>query len=230
MKKKVLMMVLAMTMLAGCGAKEATPTDAGVSDTTVEASTEEVVVDEQDNQEVVQEEVASDTEQVTEEPAVEESSLPENPTEEDFKPAYLYEILTHSDDNSKDAKDENGNTLYSATKMPFEFSIYYGASREVPFDKEFEYVDINGEKWLQVTFSIPSDAESYMGFPLPEQGTDFVVSYSPDFFKVMHNGVVYSATQDYIDHKKQYSPYIKDYNEVDEVINPYYDENGNVIQ
>ena len=115
MKKKILMMVLAMTMLAGCGAKEATPTDAGVADTTV---AEEVVVDEQDNQEVVQEEVASDTEQVTEEPAVEESSLPENPTEEDVCPEYLYDILIHTDDNSEDAKDENGNTLYSVTTTP----------------------------------------------------------------------------------------------------------------
>ena len=231
MKKKILMMVLAMTMLAGCGAKEATPTDAGVADTTV---AEEVVVDEQGNQEVVQEEVASDTEQVTEEPAVEESSLPENPTEEDFDAYYLYEILIHTDDNSEDAKDENGNTLYSATGLPDAMYLYFEVDRKVPFEKDFEYVDVNGEKWLQMTVHIPDDARGRWDTVLSETVNNFenelVLTYSPDFFKVMYNGVVYSATQEYIDHKKQYSPYAKDYDEWDSCINPYYDENGNVLK
>ena len=218
MKKKILMMVLAMTMLAGCGAKEATPTDAGVADTTV---AEEVVVDEQGNQEVVQEEVASDTEQVAEEPAVEESSLPENPTEEDFSKPSLYEISAH-------CADDSGNTLSSVSTILDEIYTAYRAYNEVLFDKEFEYVDVNGERWLQMTVHVPEGAMSCLGYVLPEQGTDFVVSYSPDFFKVMHNGVVYSATQDYIDFKKQYSPYAKDYDE-GICLNRAYDDAGNIL-
>lgn len=231
MKKKILMMVLAMTMLAGCGAKEATPTDAGVADTTV---AEEVVVDEQDNQEVVQEEVASDTEQVAEEPAVEESSLPENPTEEDFRPAFLYNILSN-EHAGKDAKDENGNTLYSATGLPDALSLYFDVDRKVPFEKDFEYVDVNGEKWLQMTVYIPDDARGRWDTVLSETVNNFenelVLTYSPDFFKVMYKDVVYSASKEYIDEKKQYSPYTKDYDPEDPnwCINRAYDDAGNIL-
>ena len=233
MKKKILMMVLAMTMLAGCGAKEATPTDAGVADTTV---AEEVVVDEQDNQEVVQEEVASDTEQVTEEPAVEESSLPENPTEEDFSLPYLYNILSHSRENEStvDVKDENGSTLYSATKIPDALALIYHDKSEVSFDKSFEYLDVNGEKWLQMTVHIPDGATDFWGCPLSELDDNFnpelVLTYSPDFFKVMYDGVVYSASQEYIDLKKQYSPYAKDYDyDGGTCLNRAYDDAGNIL-
>ena len=232
MKKKILMMVLAMTMLAGCGAKEATPTDAGVADTTV---AEEVVVDEQGNQEVVQEEVASDTEQVAEEPAVEESSLPENPTEEDFRPSFLFEILCHNPDDEYliDLRDDNGNTLFSVSALPDEIGLYWDFRKEVPFEKDFEYVDVNGEKWLQMTVHIPDDAKCALGYALtdsvPNYENELVLTYSPDFFKVMYKGVVYHTTQSYIDNMKQYSPYSKDYNEGGRCLNRAYDDAGNIL-
>lgn len=222
MKKKILMMVLAMTMLAGCGAKEATPTDVGVADTTV---AEEVVVDEQDNQEVVQEEVASDTEQVTEEPAVEEpeKGLPAVLTSDTFRDSYLYDISYY-------ATDENGNKLQDVSLITEEFyQMYYTKIDKVPFDKSFEYVDVDGEKWIQATWHIPAGSRGVL-HQLCETDTDFVLSYSPDFFKVMYDGVVYSASQEYIDSAKQYSPLSRDYDKHGDFFNPYYDENGNVIQ
>lgn len=272
MKKKILMMVLAMTMLAGCGAKEATPTDAGVSqdeDIKVEASVEEtydVVVDENgesvkvdaygydedgkyfaltlDGKKVYIDPPAGEQPPVVEEPSVEEpvveeqvaeSPFPEVPTLEDFDSAFLYNILMHEEDNSWDAKDEAGNTLYSVTTTPNYFYMDTFINNDNGgydyFDKKFEYVDIDGEKWLQVTFVLPEDARAHcIADLLAERGTDFVLTYSPDFFKVMYNGVVYSASQDYIDFMKPYSPFSKDYNEFGDCINPYYDENGNVLK
>ena len=61
MKKKILMMVLAMTMLAGCGNKETNTTNAPVQEVTENVATEEVVEVDTDTQQLTVDEIIGET-------------------------------------------------------------------------------------------------------------------------------------------------------------------------
>ena len=174
-------MTLAFAMLTGCGSEG--------KDTTTTTADTEVSTPATDENESESEDASEDT-------------TPEVSAEE----IDLYDYLGALDANATDA---DGNTLGVATKGSageyyggFVIDInlvycdgYYGGAPE-NWHEVVEYVDIDGEQWIQATYTFDDDALSYNGYTIVSyMENPFVIAVSPDKTKALYKGVIYTRPE-----------------------------------
>lgn len=187
MKKKifatVLCMVTAVSMLTGCGGTSSdTPKD---SEPVMESEAVQTTDEATDNTTV------SDTDTESESEA--EDTTPEVSAEEAIDTTKMVAILQHYDGYDIDVKDADGNTLYSVTKVPSEISDSIAMNGLNGIEWSVEYVDVEGEQWFQVTWTLPEYMSN--GVQFSEHEDPFILTYSPDCNKVMYKEVVYTVPE-----------------------------------
>ena len=220
MKRKIIVSVLGMTMevamMTGCGSGSSSSTKTADS-TAVES--EEVQV--ADAEEVDSTDDASDTEEVTDssDTGVSEEPAEAEPAEEttveglDEKPVIygeetdwstlgkMYNHFIYDNDGSLgglNSTDANGNILYDAEPIVRDLYAWYSEGYYIFGDEthsceDFVYVDVDGERWLQYTITVPEGANGYTGNYLTDYyNKKLVFTYSPDFTKMIYNDVVYT--------------------------------------
>lgn len=189
MKKKifatVLCMVTAVSMLTGCG---------GTSSDTPK-----------DNEPVMESEAVQTTDEATDNTTVSDTEAESESEVEDTTP----EVSDTASDDLKNFKyhcalDENkdvdGNELFNVAPL-FKTVVclhYDGDYNGVPanWNEALEYVDVDGEQWVQVTYTFDDAVGRSVGaYSIPEHENPFVFAVSPDMTKVLYKGVVYTKPE-----------------------------------
>lgn len=183
MKKKifatVLCMVTAVSMLTGCGG---TSSDTSKDNEPVMESEAVQTTDEAtDNTTVSDTEAESESEDTTTEVSDTASDDLKN-----FK--YHYAISEN--------RDVDGNELFNVAPLFRIVNILHGDCdyNGVPanWNEALEYVDVDGEQWVQVTYTFDDAVGRSVGpYSIPEHENPFVFAVSPDTTKVLYKGVVY---------------------------------------
>ena len=182
MKKKifatVLCMVTAVSMLTGCGGTSSdTPKD---NEPVMESEAVQTTDEATDNTTVSDTEAESESEDTSTEVSAEKINL------------YDYNLAFNPD-----AKDADGNTLGDATKNLVTSIALYNCNGEIPlsWNTVLEYVDIDGEQWVQATFTFNDDSYDYGGHLINYVESPFVIAVSPDKNKVLYKDVVYTVPE-----------------------------------
>lgn len=167
-------MTLAFAMLTGCGSKGEDITDSEAVQTTDEAT---------DNTTV------SDTESEAEDTTPEVSD-----TASDDLKNFEYDCALYEN------KDVDGNELFDVAPLFKTIRLLHddGGFGGVPdnWNEVLEYVDVDGEQWVQVTYTFDDDAYGSVGiYSIPEHENPFVFAVSPDMTKVLYKGVVYTKPE-----------------------------------
>ena len=185
MKKKifatVLCMVTAVSMLTGCG---------GTSSDTPK-----------DNEPVMESEAVQTTDEATDNTTVSdteaESESEDTTTEVSNEPIDFLKYSSGLGRNN--LTDADGNVLNIATNN-FASSIdnFYSMENGVPanWNEVVEYVDVDGEQWVQATYTFDDDAHDFNGYTIVNYvESPFVIAVSPDTTKVLYKGVVYTKPE-----------------------------------
>ena len=189
MKKKifatVLCMVTAVSMLTGCGGTS--------SDTS------------KDNEPVMESEAVQTTDEATDNTTVSDTEAESESKVEDTTP----EVSDTASDDLKNFKyhyaisenrDVDGNELFNVAPLFRIVNILHGDCdyNGVPanWNEALEYVDVDGEQWVQVTYTFDDAVGRSVGaYSIPEHENPFVFAVSPDTTKVLYKGVVYTKPE-----------------------------------
>ena len=181
MKKKLLVTVmgitLAFSMLTGCGSEGKDTT------TTMESEAVQTTDEATDNTTVADVPTESEAEDTTSE--VSDVSI----NFDDYNEALFGGYATDSD----------GNELRFATnKLAYHLDMFYSTKGGVPanWNEVVEYVDVDGEQWVQATYTFDDDAYDTNGYTVVDYAENpFVIAVSPDKTKVLYKDVVYTRPE-----------------------------------
>ena len=169
-------MTLAFAMLTGCGSKGEDITDSEAVQTIDEAT---------DNTTVSDTEAESESEDTTTEAS--------DTASDDLK-NFEYDCALYEN------KDVDGNELFDVAPL-FKTVVCLhcdGDYNGVPanWNEALEYVDVDGEQWVQVTYTFDDAVGRSVGaYSIPEHENPFVFAVSPDMTKVLYKGVVYTKPE-----------------------------------